>query len=239
MGPGSPEDAQQNGTSSLPSFENRRSEPPFCNRKIYVKAKISPTEARFTVGDDGHGFKAGNLPDPSDPGNLDGGSGRGITLMRSFMDKVTYNPIGNEVTLIRRRQAPEEKPVRLVEKPSPYLQVEQVTSALAVTPLRTIGTLADANVRAELVEVMALFERLGVTDAVVDFAQLKYFGASVLELLRTLGKKVESCGGQMVLCNLSTVAREVLQITRLDTFWPSYLSRERAISALGGTNQRP
>lgn len=236
LSPGSPEDAQQNESPSLPSLESRRSEQPYCNRKIYVSARISPTEARFTVCDEGPGFDPRILPDPSEPGNLDRISGRGITLMRSLMDKVVYNPIGNEVTLIRRRQTPEEKPVKVSEKPSAYLQVERTEDVLIVTPLRIIGTLADTSVRTEVEGVMALFEQPDVTNAVVDFGQMKYFGASLLELLQTLGKKMESCGGGMALCNLSTVGREVLQITQLDTRWPSYLSRQRALSALCGAD---
>ncbi|MEZ6145414.1 MAG: ATP-binding protein [Planctomycetaceae bacterium] len=31
--------------------------------------------------------------------------GRGITLMRSIMDEVLYNPAGNEVTLIKHFEA--------------------------------------------------------------------------------------------------------------------------------------
>ncbi len=231
MGPGSPEDSQQTESSSLPSLDRRRSESPYCDRKIYVSAKISPTEARFTVCDEGPGFDPRRLPDPSEPGNLDRVNGRGITLMRSFMDKVVYNRIGNEVTLIRRRQPPEGTLVRVVETLSPYLQVEQIENTLVITPLRTIGTLADTNVRTELAEVMDLFGATGVTNVLVDFGQVKYFGASVLELLQTLGKKVQACGGGMALCKMSIVGREVLQITQLDTRWPSFVSREKALLA--------
>lgn len=45
---------------------------------------------------------------------------------------------------------------------------------------------------------------------------------------------MESCGGSLALCNLSTVGREVLQITHLDTRWPGYLSREKALSDMSG-----
>lgn len=234
MGPGSPDDEQQQDSRSLPSSDSRRNEPPYCSRRIYVNAKISPTEARFTICDEGPGFDPRILPEPSEPGNFDRISGRGVTLMRSFMDKVAYNPIGNAVTLIRRRQTPVGKPVNLSNRPAPYLQVEQVGDALVVTPLRTIGTLADIDVRTELQQVEDALEQPGVTHAVVDFGQMKYFGASLLVLLQTLGKKMESCGGSMALCNLSTVGREVLQITHLDTRWASYLSREKALSDLGG-----
>jgi anti-anti-sigma regulatory factor len=198
-----------------------------------VSARISPTEARFTVRDEGRGFDPRSLPDPNQPGGMDRVSGRGITLMRSFMDEVVHNPIGNEVTLVRRRQAAGGKRVKLSEKPSPYLHVEQEGSTLIITPLRTIGTLADASVRTMLAEVMALFEQPGVTNVLIDFARLKYFGASVIELLRAFGRKAESCGSELALCNLSAVGGEVLRITNFETQWPAFLSRERAIASLG------
>ena len=32
-------------------------------------------------------------------------SGRGVLLMRTFMDEVSFNERGNEVTMVKRRQA--------------------------------------------------------------------------------------------------------------------------------------
>jgi anti-sigma regulatory factor (Ser/Thr protein kinase) len=43
------------------------------------------------------------LPDPTDPTNLEKVTGRGVLLMKSFMDEVTYNEVGNEVTMCKRR----------------------------------------------------------------------------------------------------------------------------------------
>ena len=56
----------------------------------------------FVVRDEGHGFDAGNLPDPTDPHNIELASGRGVLLMRSFMDEVMFNETGNEVTMVKR-----------------------------------------------------------------------------------------------------------------------------------------
>ena len=56
--------------------------------------------------DEGSGFDPGALPDPLDPENLEKASGRGVLLMRAFMDDVRYNDAGNEVTLVLRRKSP-------------------------------------------------------------------------------------------------------------------------------------
>jgi CheY-like chemotaxis protein len=82
----------------------RAREVPYCNRHIYVSAKLSRQEAVFTVRDEGAGFDPSSLPDPNDPSTLERAHGRGVLLMRAFMDSVTYNDTGNEATLIKRRE---------------------------------------------------------------------------------------------------------------------------------------
>ena len=46
-----------------------------------------------------------SLPDPTDPTNLEKVSGRGLLLIRTFMDEVTHNKAGNEITMIKRLDA--------------------------------------------------------------------------------------------------------------------------------------
>ena len=60
-------------------------------------------EARFTIRDEGPGFDPAMLSNPTQAENLERCSGRGLLLMRMFMDEVTFNSIGNEVTLVKRR----------------------------------------------------------------------------------------------------------------------------------------
>jgi len=44
------------------------------------------------------------VPDPTDPMNLDRTYGRGLLLIRTFMDDVTHNSTGNQITMTRRRR---------------------------------------------------------------------------------------------------------------------------------------
>ena len=55
--------------------------------------------------DQGHGFDSSSLPDPLAPENLLRGSGRGIFLIRAFMDEVHFRQMhpGTELTLIKHR----------------------------------------------------------------------------------------------------------------------------------------
>jgi serine/threonine-protein kinase RsbW len=61
-----------------------------CDRKFYSK-----------ITDQGPGFDPGDLPDPTLEENLEKTSGRGVMLMKSFVDVVTYNECGNSVELAK------------------------------------------------------------------------------------------------------------------------------------------
>ena len=84
--------------------EQRAGEPSYRDRKIYVDVRIAKEEARFVVRDEGPGFDVSAVPDTETPGALEAEKGRGLSLMRTFMDEVTFNELGNEVTMVKRRE---------------------------------------------------------------------------------------------------------------------------------------
>jgi serine/threonine-protein kinase RsbW len=57
----------------------------------------------ITIADQGEGLDPGTLPDPLAPENLLRGTGRGIFLIRSFLDEVHFRQLhpGTELTLIK------------------------------------------------------------------------------------------------------------------------------------------
>lgn len=83
--------------------EERRLASPWQERRINVAVRLTVDEVEVVIRDEGPGFDPSKLPDPTDPMFLDRPSGRGVMLMRAFMDDVAYNAQGNEVTLRRRR----------------------------------------------------------------------------------------------------------------------------------------
>jgi CheY-like chemotaxis protein len=84
--------------------EKRRKQWPYQSRHIHVEARLSREEAYFTIRDEGPGFDVSKLPDPTDPEFLERPSGRGIFLIRTFVDEFRHNDTGNEVTIIKRRR---------------------------------------------------------------------------------------------------------------------------------------
>jgi CheY-like chemotaxis protein len=85
--------------------ERRLAEPPYRDRRVRVDVHISPAEARIAIRDEG------SLPHFVPPGAGDAHealrevSGRGLLLMQSFLDEVSFGAAGSEVVMVKRRAA--------------------------------------------------------------------------------------------------------------------------------------
>jgi CheY-like chemotaxis protein len=84
-------------------YRQRRTQLPYSTRRVHLDATLSRSEAKFVIRDDGKGFDVSALPDPTDPANLGRVGGRGLLIIRAFMDEVRHNSTGNEITCVKRR----------------------------------------------------------------------------------------------------------------------------------------
>jgi CheY-like chemotaxis protein len=87
-------------------IEERCQQTPYRERRLCVVARLTAERALFSISDQGPGFDPTTLPDPTDPANLETVGGRGLLLIRTFMDEVRFNPVGNSVTLVKHRIEP-------------------------------------------------------------------------------------------------------------------------------------
>lgn len=72
-------------------------------KQVHVRCRLSPRLVRIEIADEGEGFNHCRVPDPTEPDRLEFPSGRGLMLMRAFMNRVEYNDRGNRVVLEKRR----------------------------------------------------------------------------------------------------------------------------------------
>jgi len=75
------------------------------SRKVEVNLQARPRSIRARVRDQGAGFDSGATPDPTVGDNLMRSSGRGILVMRAFVDSVDFKFLegrGMEVTLHKK-----------------------------------------------------------------------------------------------------------------------------------------
>jgi serine/threonine-protein kinase RsbW len=68
-----------------------------------VNCRINATLVRIEIEDEGKGFRLEDVPDPTDDVNLERPCGRGIMLMKHFLNTVEYNDLGNRVLLEKVR----------------------------------------------------------------------------------------------------------------------------------------
>lgn len=69
------------------------------NKGIDICFKSHPDRVSFSVKDEGPGFNYNNLPDPTNPENIEKPNGRGVFLMRNLADNVTFEENGSKVIL--------------------------------------------------------------------------------------------------------------------------------------------
>jgi serine/threonine-protein kinase RsbW len=81
-------------------------------KRITVSFEANSDALVVRVIDQGPGLDPSNLPDPLAPENILRGSGRGIFLIRAFMDEVHFRQLhpGTELTLIKHRAPAQPAP---------------------------------------------------------------------------------------------------------------------------------
>ena len=72
-------------------------------KKVHVIVDSTLEEFYLKVIDQGEGFDPDAVPDCTAAENLELGSGRGLLLMRHYMDEVKYNEVGNELEIRKKR----------------------------------------------------------------------------------------------------------------------------------------
>jgi serine/threonine-protein kinase RsbW len=69
------------------------------DKHVEISFQHFPEKISFTIKDEGSGFDFDNLPDPTDPHNIEKLNGRGVFLMRNLADKVSFADKGSKVVL--------------------------------------------------------------------------------------------------------------------------------------------
>lgn len=74
-------------------------------KKVRASFELTETELRISIADEGPGLDPDKIPDPLAPENIMKGSGRGVFLMRAYMDEVNFRQLtpGTEITMVKRR----------------------------------------------------------------------------------------------------------------------------------------
>jgi len=75
------------------------------SKRVHVTLSVDATDFTIRIRDEGEGFDPGAVASPFEGDNLFRDSGRGILMMNAYMDEVSHNEDGTELTI--RKERPE------------------------------------------------------------------------------------------------------------------------------------
>ena len=81
-------------------------------------------------------------------------------------------------------------------------------------------------------QIKQSIEQGDVRDVVADVGNLPFLASAVIGSFIQIWEATVEHGGRFVTCNLSEDALQSLIVTRLDTRWPTFDSREEALAAV-------
>ena len=111
-------------------------------------------------------------------------------------------------------------------------EIDQKGETIIVTPVTDLRELDYQQIEDGMSDVISHLIRMAVKNVVMDFHQTDYFGTTALGCFLKLWKRVRSRNGRMAFCNVSENEKEVLRITKLDSLWTIWPSKEEALRAV-------
>ncbi|MEN6385097.1 MAG: ATP-binding protein [Phycisphaerales bacterium] len=72
-----------------------------CDKNVTIEYDLTPDKIIITITDEGGGFEPANVDDPRSGENIYKTSGRGVLLIKSYMDSIEYNQSGNAITMMK------------------------------------------------------------------------------------------------------------------------------------------
>ena len=75
-------------------------------KQVHILCQIAPERVHIEITDEGEGFDPASVPDPTEEKYINCPRGRGVMLIRNFMSRVHYNPVGNRIVLEKDRVCP-------------------------------------------------------------------------------------------------------------------------------------
>jgi CheY-like chemotaxis protein len=85
-------------------IRQRQKSLPYCDRRVRVQFETSPERIQIEISDEGPGFDPAEVPDPRSQANLEKLSGRGLLLIRTFMDEVRFADKGSRIVMTKHRE---------------------------------------------------------------------------------------------------------------------------------------
>jgi anti-sigma B factor antagonist len=178
-----------------------------------------------TIQDEGGGFELDEVPDPLASGNLLKTSGRGLLLMRAFVDSLEVrrgSPAGTEVKMILK--APEDTREQGHEEEEDVSLSTGIREVDGVTIIDLSGRITLGEASGKLRDTIREVLSKGQKKVLLNLGDVSYIDSSGLGELVSSYTTASNQGAKVKLLNVQKKVQDLLQITKLYTVFESYVS---------------
>jgi anti-anti-sigma regulatory factor len=96
---------------------------------------------------------------------------------------------------------------------------------------------ADLIILNQIGQVREFIKEINPVGVLFDFSQSGYFGSCMLEAVLEIWNLVKELEkSQMIICELSEIGTEIIELSKLDTLWTIKPTRKESIEILKGQN---
>jgi anti-anti-sigma factor len=210
--------------------ETRRQIEPYASRQVTISYTITPTQASFTIHDEGEGFDWHAVPEqlPDAHGLMP--HGRGLLIARSSMDTCTFHQRGNVVTLVKTLSQPSAMAPPTIPSTSHAMRqttlhtrkenaMKVTTNVLDTTTILMVSGPIDFSARKTLGACIEAQVSQGRRDFILDLHRVTFMDSSGLGALVACFSSIRKQGGAMRLARVSGQVRELIDLTKLTHFF--------------------
>jgi anti-anti-sigma factor len=214
------------------------------DKKIHLAVDLTPEKMVIHVLDEGPGFDLASVPDPLAEENLLRTSGRGIFLMRAFMDEfevVAGRTGGAEIIMAKKLPSVHSSgggsgPGEPAAKPKDMQEGGSHVALRATYRDAGSATVVDIGGRITLGEGSALLRKTirelleqKRANILLNLADVDYIDSSGIGELVSGYAAVQKVGGSLKLLQLTKKVHDVLQLTKLFTVFEVYSDEHTAL----------
>ncbi len=199
------------------------------DKSVYFTVSSDATQLKIAIEDEGEGFDPDAVPDPTQGDNLFQTSGRGLLLMRSFVDELSIGHTtegGTEVVMVKNLPVGERQ--------------EEEENVSLLSNLREVGgvSIIDLSGRITLGEGSEVLRDAvrdvlsnGQKNILLNLGEVNYIDSSGLGTLVSAYTTGANQGAKVKLVNVQKKVGDLLQITKLYTVFESFEDESAAVGS--------
>ncbi len=199
------------------------------DKSVYFTVSTDATHLKIAIEDEGEGFDPDAVPDPTQGDNLFQTSGRGLLLMRSFVDELSIGHTtegGTEVVMVKNLPVSERQ--------------EEEENVSLLSNLREVGgvSIIDLSGRITLGEGSEVLRDAvrdvlsnGQKNILLNLGEVNYIDSSGLGTLVSAYTTGANQGAKVKLVNVQKKVGDLLQITKLYTVFESFEDESAAVGS--------